>query len=101
MMNLRRIPILVAFILGFMTFSSYMIFFNHGPPEEILSANKRMEDSDPLAKSGGKTDSDGLTDDDNEEYKESLAAWNHFVKSNNYVSVGDVFTSCSKYFSEI
>lgn len=82
-MNCRRIPIIILFILICTVFSLYMLLFNHGPPEEILKSNSK--------KSVDKTnmeDEDDLTD--------SEIAWRKFIKDNNYVCIGSIWDSCGK-----
>lgn len=83
-MNCRKIPLIILLILMCSVFSLYMIFFNHGPPEEILKTN--------LKKSAGKK-----VNEDVDELTDSEIAWRKFIKDNNYVAIGTLWDSCGEY----
>ncbi|XP_063441616.1 putative phosphatidylglycerol/phosphatidylinositol transfer protein DDB_G0282107 isoform X2 [Mytilus trossulus] len=80
-MNCRKIPLIILLILMCSVFSLYMIFFNHGPPEEILKTN--------LKKSAGRK-----ANEDVDELTDSEIAWRKFIKDNNYVAIGTLWDSC-------
>lgn len=56
-----------------------MLFFNHGPPEEILKSNLKHNSNQ---------------DEDPDEFTDSEIAWRKFIKANKYVSIGSIWDAC-------
>lgn len=86
MVNKKTICGTCLLVVFSMLFSVYMVYFNKGPPEEILASNKRRGD----AKRSDITE----LDKENEMFQESLEKWDTFMKEHKYVSVGDIYSSC-------
>jgi len=97
-MNCRKAPIICLMVFSSAIFSVYMVFFNHGPPEEIMAANRKKFDDGRMKRGDvdGKNTGSSSKDMENDLFVESLKIWNDFVKTNNYVSIGDIYDSCGK-----
>lgn len=97
MMNVRKVPLIIfltCLTLFFSMFTLYMTMFNHGPPSEILEANRQI-----VLKPKNDIDLslDGEEADEDEEVSESVESakrWQKFVDDNKYVAIGDVYNSC-------
>ncbi|OWF48048.1 phosphatidylglycerol/phosphatidylinositol transfer protein-like [Mizuhopecten yessoensis] len=112
-MYTRRIPAALLFIFCCMIFSVYVTYFNHGPPEDIMARNRQQQhgaESDNEDKGlhvakrdelnaveneeGG--DDEKIKDEDNPDFVESKKLWENFIKSNDYVSIGDLYSGCDE-----
>lgn len=82
-MNWRKVPLIIFFILVCAFISLYVVFFNHGPPEEILKSN---------LKNAGSVSQD----EDPDELTDSEIAWRKFIKENKYVCIGTIWDACGK-----
>lgn len=80
-MNWRKVPLIICFIFVCALISLYMLFFNHGPPEEILKSNLKHNSNQ---------------DEDPDEFTDSEIAWRKFIKANKYVSIGSIWDACGK-----
>nr|XP_022337072.1 uncharacterized protein LOC111133210 isoform X2 [Crassostrea virginica] len=96
MMNVRKVPLIIGLTiltLSFSMFTLYMTMFNHGPPSEIMEANRHI-----LLKPQNEVQlAVGEEDEEDEEVSESVQSakrWQKFVDDNKYVAIGDVFDSC-------
>ncbi|XP_062567963.1 putative phosphatidylglycerol/phosphatidylinositol transfer protein DDB_G0282107 [Saccostrea cucullata] len=85
-MNCRRTSYMCLFVFVIFVIIVYMTFFNHGPPEKILSANSRTNAYLDRVLAG----------DGDEEVLRSARAWDSFMKANHYVSIGDIYDSCEE-----
>lgn len=96
MMNVRKIPLIICLTcltLFFSMFTLYMTMFNHGPPSEILEANRKIvlkPDGADLSLNGD----EAAEDEEVSESVESAKRWQKFVDDNKYVGIGDVYNSC-------
>lgn len=96
MMNVRKIPLIICLTcltLFFSMFTLYMTMFNHGPPSEILEANRKRvlkPDGADLSLNGD----EAAEDEEVSESVESAKRWQKFVDDNKYVGIGDVYNSC-------
>jgi hypothetical protein len=69
--------------------SVYMVFFHHGPAEEILANNMR-EDKSANKKHLSKT----IVDDS--PASDAMKVWENFVEKHNYVVIGEMYDDCGK-----
>lgn len=99
-MNVRKVPLIIGLTiltLSFSMFTLYMTMFNHGPPSEIMEANRHI-----LLKPQNEVQlAVGEEDEEDEEVSESVQSakrWQKFVDDNKYVAIGDVFDSCGECF---
>ncbi|XP_069113957.1 uncharacterized protein [Argopecten irradians] len=109
-MYAKRIPVVILFVFCCMIFSVYFTYFNHGPPEDIMNRNRQQgqgadtnqddglhltkrEESNDIEKDA-KEDMDEIKDEDNPDFVESKKLWDNFIKTNNYVSIGDLYNGC-------
>lgn len=97
MMNVRKVPLIIfltCLTLFFSMFTLYMTMFNHGPPSEILEANRQIvlkpKNDVDLSLNGEEADED----EEVSESVESAKRWQKFVDDNKYVAMGDVYNSC-------
>ncbi|XP_062567964.1 putative phosphatidylglycerol/phosphatidylinositol transfer protein 2 [Saccostrea cucullata] len=93
MMNVRKVPLIIA--LTIMTlfcsmFTLYMTMFNHGPPSEIMEANRRVV---LKPQNAIELDSEELDEEESESVR-SAKHWQKFVDDNKFVGIGDVYNSC-------
>lgn len=86
-MNCRKASILCLFFTCVFFVTIYVIYFNHGPPEKILSANSKTNEYLQRVLEG----------DGDEEVLKSARAWNSFIEAHHYVSIGDIYDSCGKW----
>lgn len=86
-MNCRKASFFCLFVSVLFVIVVYMIYFNHGPPEKILSANTKTNAYLQRVLEG----------DGDEEVLRSARAWNSFIEARHYVSIGDIYDSCGKY----
>ncbi|XP_033754920.1 uncharacterized protein LOC117337886 [Pecten maximus] len=109
-MYTKRIPAALLFVFCCIVFSVYITYFNHGPPEDIMNRNRQQGQG--VAENGGnglhltkrdesnviEKDEEGvdeqIRDEDNPDFVESKKLWDNFIKSNNYVSIGDLYNGC-------
>lgn len=81
-------------------FTLYMTMFNHGPPSEILEANRQIvlkpKDDVDLSLNGEELDED----EEVSESVESAKRWQKFVDDNKYVAIGDVYNSCGEFWHD-
>lgn len=85
-MNCRKTSILCLFFTCVFFVTIYVIYFNHGPPEKILSANSKTNEYLQRVLEG----------DGDEEVLKSARAWNSFIEAHHYVSIGDIYDSCEE-----
>ncbi|XP_061196903.1 putative phosphatidylglycerol/phosphatidylinositol transfer protein 2 [Saccostrea echinata] len=93
MMNVRKVPLIIA--LTIMTlfcsmFTLYMTMFNHGPPSEIMEANRRVV---LKPQNSIELDSEEIDEEESEAVR-SAKHWQKFVDDNKFVGIGDVYNSC-------
>lgn len=81
-------------------FTLYMTMFNHGPPSEILEANRQIvlkpKNDIDLSLNGEEADED----EEVSESVESAKRWQKFVDDNKYVAIGDVYNSCGEFWHD-
>ncbi|CAH1780094.1 unnamed protein product [Owenia fusiformis] len=99
-------------IISFLLAGIYVMYFQHGSPEDILAANRRStlrkthsvkDNMKRLHVEYGKNESDEDFDD-SEEYddeedetdivKSSQLLWDRWIEKNNHVSIGEIYDKC-------
>ena len=95
MSHVRRVPVIIGlfFVCMFVAlFTVYMTVFNHGPPAEIIEANRRA------IQMARKKDAGSETGELSDIVDKGAKVWQDFVERNEFVSVGDVYNSCGELF---
>lgn len=77
-------------------FTCYGLFFHHGPPEEILQANKGNRQQIRHFAFRDEQNMNELEKQVAIEEKKAIALWENFIKSNGYVSIGEIYDNCDE-----
>ncbi|XP_060073825.1 uncharacterized protein LOC132553587 [Ylistrum balloti] len=111
-MYTKRVPAALLFIFCCMIISVYVTYFNHGPPEDIMNRNRnqgqgvessnddkelrltKRDESKDIGEEEDGGDDEVIKDEDNPDFVESKKLWDDFIKANNYVSIGDLYSGC-------
>ncbi|XP_052819259.1 putative phosphatidylglycerol/phosphatidylinositol transfer protein DDB_G0278295 [Mya arenaria] len=93
----RKACMILVGLFFLLTFTSYMLFFNHGAPEEIMTANKGNKH--PKFRHYAERDAkhmDELEKDIAAEEKKAIEYWDNFIQKNNFVSIGEIYDNCDE-----
>lgn len=94
--------VLVIAIFVCLGLGVYFTYFHRPPTADILAANLALNGRQLLADD----EDDGCTDKGsaaaaaecrNDPARLSARAWNRFIKENNFVSIGNLYNTCSGY----
>lgn len=91
----------MAGIFFTLLFTSYLMFFNHGPPEDVLEYNRQHSGSRGRHFVPKGKDHDHRLDEElgkqlDDEEKKALHYWNDFIDRNDFVSIGEIYDNCDE-----
>lgn len=110
-MAIKKLCLVIFGVLFCLLFTIYIKYFNHGPPEAIMEANrKKLEKSDGFKDTGDVfesliDDKDKLTSYENDvDYEKdpvkSKRHWDNFIRENKFVSIGEIYNKCGKHHNK-
>lgn len=73
-----------------------MLMFNHGPPEDIIAANKAKTLQDRHFADKNTKHLDELEREIAEEERKATEYWDNFIKEHDFVSIGEIYDNCGK-----
>lgn len=104
----KKVVLLIA-IFVCLGLGIYFTYFHRPPTADILAANLALNGRQLQADA----DDEGCSDDDKDQTaaaagcgkdgddsgpaRQSVRAWNRFIKENNFVSIGKLYNTCSAY----
>lgn len=76
-------------------FTCYLVFFNHGAPENIMAANKQNRKGIRLFedKDSHKNELDKEIEADE---RKALEYWEEFIKKHDYTAIGEIYDNCGE-----
>lgn len=104
----KKVVLLIA-IFVCLGLGVYFTYFHRPPTADILAANQALHGRQLQADD---EDDEGCSDDDKDPVaaarcgkdvdetdpaRQSVRAWNRFIKENNFVSIGKLYNTCSAY----
>ena len=92
----KKACLIVVLITFFLLFTIYSLFFHHGPPEDIMAANRQGDRVKVMKKSDESLDD--LEQELEAELTQAAEKWEKFIKDNNYVSIGEIYDNCGKVY---
>lgn len=95
-MTCKKVMILSCGAFVIIVFTCYGIFFHHGPPEEILKANKINRAHARHFASQEEQNMNELEKQEAMEEKKAIEIWENFIKTNDFVSIGDIYDNCDE-----
>lgn len=90
----KKACLIVVLITFFLLFTIYSLFFHHGPPEDIMAANRQGDRVKVMKKSDESLDD--LEQELEAELTQAAEKWEKFIKDNNYVSIGEIYDNCDE-----
>ncbi|XP_060563256.1 putative phosphatidylglycerol/phosphatidylinositol transfer protein 2 [Ruditapes philippinarum] len=91
----KKAVILAFGIFFVLFFVCYLAFFNHGPPENIMAANRGnrkgirlFEDKD--------SHKNELDKEIEAEERKALEYWEDFIKKHDYTAIGEIYDNCDE-----
>ena len=76
---------------------SYFLLFNHGPPEDIMSANRYKKESARFFPAKREEHMDDLEKHVHVEKKKAFQYWENFITENKFVPIGEVYDNCGMF----
>lgn len=86
-MRCSNVLIFIIFLISIFSFFIYQTFFRRSSDSTILKANIRFIDDYEYDDDAYRQDNDPIR---------TKLEWDRFIKTNNYVQIGDVWNKCGK-----